>query len=297
MPQFDYTTAFSRNIGWLSPEEQSLLRAKKVAIAGMGGVGGVHLLTLMRLGIGHVHIADFDEFDVANFNRQAGAFMSTVGKKKAQVMHDMAKDINPTAEIKVFENGVTDNNLDSFLEGVDLYIDGLDFFVLEEREKVFKRAYELDIPCTSVAPIGLGASLINIMPGKMSFEEYFGLSGAKTDIEKALRFGLGMSPGLPHKKSVIEEESFDFINKKAPSTPMGCQLASGVAISEAVKILLKRGKVICAPRTVHFDAYTNSIVKSWVPFGFKNPWHRFKLWLARKVYAPKKKTSYLNQET
>ena len=47
---FDYHRAFSRNIGWVTRAEQDLLRKKRVAIAGMGGVGGIHLLTLARLG-------------------------------------------------------------------------------------------------------------------------------------------------------------------------------------------------------------------------------------------------------
>ena len=47
---FNYDKAFSRNIGWVTEEEQQALRGKKVAIAGAGGVGGVHLLTLARLG-------------------------------------------------------------------------------------------------------------------------------------------------------------------------------------------------------------------------------------------------------
>ena len=50
---FDYGTAFSRNIGWVTAAEQETLRGKRVAIAGLGGVGGVHLLTLARLGIEH----------------------------------------------------------------------------------------------------------------------------------------------------------------------------------------------------------------------------------------------------
>ena len=70
---YSYDDAFSRNIGWVTRAEQAALRNKRVAIAGMGGVGGVHLLTLVRLGIGAFHIADFDTFDVANFNRQVGA--------------------------------------------------------------------------------------------------------------------------------------------------------------------------------------------------------------------------------
>lgn len=79
---FDYAAAFSRNIGWVTEAEQQALRGKRVAIAGMGGVGGVHLLTLARLGIGAFNIADFDDFDIVNFNRQAGALVSTLGRPK-----------------------------------------------------------------------------------------------------------------------------------------------------------------------------------------------------------------------
>jgi tRNA A37 threonylcarbamoyladenosine dehydratase len=46
MQPFSYEEAFSRNIGWLTRHEQEQLRRKRVAIAGLGGVGGVHLLTL-----------------------------------------------------------------------------------------------------------------------------------------------------------------------------------------------------------------------------------------------------------
>ena len=87
---FSYEQAFSRNIGWVTEWEQSALRGMCVAIAGMGGVGGIHLLTLVRLGIGRFRIADFDTFDIVNFNRQAGATMDTIGRPKIDVMAEMA---------------------------------------------------------------------------------------------------------------------------------------------------------------------------------------------------------------
>ena len=90
---FSYDEAFSRNIGWVTSAEQQQLRTKRVAIAGLGGVGGVHLLTLARLGVGAFNIADFDTFDLANFNRQAGALMSTLGRTKTSVMEQMGKDV------------------------------------------------------------------------------------------------------------------------------------------------------------------------------------------------------------
>ena len=82
----DYDFAFSRNIGWFTEDEQQILKTKRVAIAGMGGVGGFHLLTLVRLGITKFHLSDFDEFACENTNRQAGANVNTYDKKKLDTM-------------------------------------------------------------------------------------------------------------------------------------------------------------------------------------------------------------------
>src|SRR3954471_23195507 len=118
MKPFEYGAAFSRNLGWVTAAEQERLRSSRVAIAGLGGVGGSHLLTLARLGVGRFHIADFDRFDVPNFNRQAGALVSTLGRPKAEVLAEMARDVNPDLEIRVFEDGVNRDNLDDFLSEV-----------------------------------------------------------------------------------------------------------------------------------------------------------------------------------
>ena len=64
---FDYKAAFSRNIGWVTEDEQQTLKSKTVAIAGAGGVGFEHAVTLARLGIEKFVIADFDHFEIHNF--------------------------------------------------------------------------------------------------------------------------------------------------------------------------------------------------------------------------------------
>ncbi|MCB0420372.1 MAG: ThiF family adenylyltransferase, partial [Bdellovibrionales bacterium] len=135
--EFNYSLAFSRNIGWFTEGDQETLRRSKVAIAGMGGVGGNYLLTLARLGVGQFKIADFDQFEIGNFNRQVGATVSHLGRDKAMTMAEMAKDINPEIQIEVFDKGVDPQNLDTFLDGVNLYLDGLDFYCLTIREQVF----------------------------------------------------------------------------------------------------------------------------------------------------------------
>ena len=155
---FFYSEAFSRNIGWITQDEQTRLRHKRIAIAGMGGVGGTHLLTLARLGIGAFNIADFDIFDVANINRQAGATVSTVGLPKVDVLEKMARDINPELDIRIFPNGVDATNLLQFLDGVDLYVDGLDFFAFSARQATFAACTDSRIPAITAAPLGMGAS-------------------------------------------------------------------------------------------------------------------------------------------
>ena len=230
---FSYNEAFSRNIGWVTVAEQARLRSTRVAIAGLGGVGGVHLLTLARLGIGRFNIADFDDFSVANINRQAGATMRTVGQPKSQVLASMVRDINPQAEIKVFAQGVGRANLDQFLEGVDAYVDGLDFFAFSAREDTFAACHRLGVPATTAAPLGMGTAVLNFLPGHMSFEAYFGMAGQSGD-EKALRFMIGLAPRLL-QDYLADPSAVDLSARKGPSTIMACQLCAGVAATEVLK--------------------------------------------------------------
>jgi hypothetical protein len=66
---------------------------------------------------------------------------------------------------------------------------------------------------------------------------------------------------------------------------MGCELCAGVAGTEALKILLGRGEVIAAPRGLHFDAYRNRLVRTWRPWGNRNPVQRLGLLLARRRFG------------
>ncbi|MCB9026347.1 MAG: ThiF family adenylyltransferase [Bdellovibrionaceae bacterium] len=277
LKKFDYSEAFSRNIGWVTEEEQSKIKKYRVAIAGLGGVGGNYLLTLCRLGITKFHISDFDQFELGNFNRQVGATVTNVGKNKLEVMAEMAKDINPEVEIRSFPQGVNEQNLDEFLDGVDVYLDGLDVFCLDLREKLFERANIKNIHALTVAPVGMGASLVHFPPKGMVFEKYFGLSLAKNQAEKALRFVLGVAPLGLHAKSLMLKDRLDFKNKKAPSTFMGCQLCAGVAGTEILKLVLHRGPILKAPYSIHFDAYSYQYKKKYLWWGHANPFHRIKL--------------------
>ncbi|MEZ5502011.1 MAG: ThiF family adenylyltransferase [Halioglobus sp.] len=278
---FDYHQAFSRNLGWVTETEQEVLRNKRIAIAGMGGVGGSHLLTLTRLGIGGFNLADFDQFELPNFNRQAGASTPHLGRDKLEVMSELALAINPKLQIEQFPAGVDVGNLDAFLERVDLYVDSLDFFALDIRRAVFAACYEKGIPAITAAPLGMGAAILCFFPGQMSFEQYFLLEGQPKE-EQALRFMLGLAPNPQQMAYLVDDSRIDFEAGKGPSTAMACELCAGFAGTFVLKILLNRGEVPAAPRGIHFDAYRNRLVTTWRPWGNANPLQRAGLIVARR---------------
>jgi molybdopterin/thiamine biosynthesis adenylyltransferase len=281
---FSYEQAFSRNIGWVTKEEQASLRGKCVAVAGGGGVGGVHLLTLARLGIGKFRIADFDTYDIPNFNRQAGAMMSTVGQPKADVMARMVKDINPEAEVEIFPHGVNAGNLPAFLNGVDLYVDSLDFFAFDARQQTFALCAARGIPAITAAPLGIGTAVLSFLPGQMTFEEYFQW-GDRPEMEKALRFLVGLAPAGLHRSYLVVPSAVNLAERRGPSTIMACQLCAGLAAAEAMKILLRRGEVKAAPHSMQFDAYRGKLVRTWRPGGNRHPMQRLALFIGRRTIA------------
>lgn len=290
---FNYEEAFSRNIGWVTEKEQQQLRKTKVAIGGLGGVGGDHTIVLSRLGIGNFHISDLDDYDVANFNRQAGANMTTLGKPKAEVMEETIRGINPEASVKNFDNGINEENLEDFLEGVDIYVDSLDIFCLDIRRKVFRRCYEKGIPTITAAPMGMGTAFLIFLPGKMSFDEYFAIVDIKdnaNDKEKEqifndniIRFVIGVSPSVQQRHYLVERSAVNFLKKKVPSTCMGISLAAGTLCTNVLKLILKRGEVIHAPHGMHFDAYRNKLIKTWRPWGNKNPIQKYMFWRVKQL--------------
>ncbi len=284
MQAFDYDSAFSRNIGWVTESEQARLRNARVAVAGLGGVGGIHLLTLARLGIGRFSIADFDVFDIVNFNRQAGATMSTLERPKVDVLAEMARDINPEIELRCFPNGVQRETLDAFLEDVDVYVDGLDFFAFEARRATFAACRRKGIPAVTAAPLGMGTALLVFGAEGMSFEDYFGFEGCD-EMEMSIRFLVGLSPAMLQRGYVADMSRVNLAERRGPSSIAACQLCAGVTAVETLKLLLGRGGVKTAPWASQFDAYRMRYVHTWRPGGHRNPLQRLMRFLVRRQLA------------
>ena len=122
---FDYKEFTGRNIGFVSEKEQEILRNTTVFIPGVGGMGGAALATLVRMGIENFIIADMDEFDVSNLNRQIFATLDTVGKSKVESTKQAILNINPNVKLEVYDNSWS-NHLDEILPKSDIVINGND---------------------------------------------------------------------------------------------------------------------------------------------------------------------------
>lgn len=131
---FSYARFTTRNIGFVTPEEQARLKAARVAVIGVGGMGGTAFATLVRAGIGTLTIADIDEFEISNLNRQIFAFVETVGRSKALSAADGARRINPEVALEVLgaewleqidaiaaRHPVIVNGMDDIAAGIALY--------------------------------------------------------------------------------------------------------------------------------------------------------------------------------
>jgi len=253
--RFDRNAAFSRTIGWLTEAELEQLRKTRVAIAGMGGVGGAHLMTLTRLGVGRFSIADFDRFEVTNFNRQVGASIGNLDRPKVEVLSELARDVAPDLDLRVFDAPVDASNVDAFLEGTGIYVDGIDLFEMDTRRLVFRRCRELGIPAVTACPLGMGAATMAFDPRGMSFEEYFRLDGYPRE-QQILRFVMGMSPTALQRRAMVAGGGLDIEAERASSTPIGIQLASGIVATAVAQLVTGRGNVRYAPYATHFDAFS-----------------------------------------
>ncbi len=280
---FDYATAFVRNRGLVTAEEQQRLRRSRVAIAGLGGVGGQHLITLARLGIGRFTIADPDHFEPANTNRQYGATQSRMGEAKADTMAEMVRDINPEIELTVFREPIGADNVDAFLDGADVLVDGVDLFAIEARRILFRAAARRGLYAVTAGPVGYSTAWLVFAPDGMSFDRYFDFSDEMDEIQKTIAFLVGASP----RATQLAYMNLDFMDVRhhiAPSVSFGCQLASGVAAAETLKILLGRGRIRPAPYYQQFDAYLARHVRGRLRGGNRHPWQRLKRWWLYRQY-------------
>jgi len=282
MAEFDYKLAFSRNHGIISHDEQQVLKKSTVAIAGMGGVGGDYLITLARAGIANFKISDFDVFEVGNFNRQYGATMSSVGRQKMDVMRELALDINPELNITEYGQGINEKNVDEFLQGVDVFVDAVEFFEIQVHRLIINACMKKGIPAVFGVPLGFGVGMLIYTPEGMSFDDYFDIDYTQPSELQVLKMSLACAPAGFHLK-YVDPASVDLSKRQAPSIASGCKLATGMVITQTLQAILHPAELKPIPHYTCYDARLNKLKKGYLWLGNKNPLQKIKFSVARKM--------------
>ena len=124
------------------------LKEKTVLIVGIGGVGGYVTESMVRAGIGHLILVDFDTVDITNINRQLIALHSNIGKKKVDAYKERILDINPNCIVDTYDVFYNEENKDIiFNNKIDYVIDCCDS--LNSKVILIKECHDRDIPIIS----------------------------------------------------------------------------------------------------------------------------------------------------
>ena len=118
---------FVRSAALLGEDAMQKLYNARVALFGVGGVGGWCAEALARSGVGHIDLYDGDVVSLSNINRQAVALHSTMGRHKAEVAAERMRDINPAADVRAFNMFIDAGNISSVdFSAYDCVLDAID---------------------------------------------------------------------------------------------------------------------------------------------------------------------------
>ena len=173
------------------------LKNSRVAIFGIGGVGGYALEALVRAGIGEIDIIDSDDVAVSNINRQILATTETIGQKKVDVAEKRAKEINPDVKINKYPIFYLPETADLFdFSNYDYIIDAID--TVKGKMELVQRANEVSTPI--ICSMGTGNKLD---PSAFEIADIYKTSVCP--LAKVMR-GLCKKAGIKHLKVVYSKE-------------------------------------------------------------------------------------------
>ncbi|PTQ87225.1 HesA/MoeB/ThiF family protein [Agitococcus lubricus] len=136
---------------------QEKIKASKVLIIGMGGLGCPAALYLASAGVGELHLVDFDTVELSNLQRQILYRLSDIGQPKAIAAAQHLQQVNPHCQIKPMSVALNDDNLYDIIQQVDLVLDCTDNFAT--RDAINRACVLADKPLISAAAIGLNGQL------------------------------------------------------------------------------------------------------------------------------------------
>lgn len=241
--KYSYDEIFQRNIGVFTEQQQEKIKNLKVAIAGVGGMGGSVATSLARLGVGEIRLADPEKFEISNVNRQFGAYIDTVGMYKSDAMEQELKRINPEIIIKKWNEPLTPKNIDAFLNETDVVFDGMEFFELENERYLHKVAVKNKLWVFILQGVFNITTFLAFNPEGATFEDLFVIDG-KANLGAMIS---KMFPELPKGASpeAIQKIMQDYNEGKEihfPSYSVLAPMGGTFLVEEFIKVIVRGEK-------------------------------------------------------
>lgn len=245
---------FSRNRGLISEAQQHILANTTVAIAGVGGDGGLLAERLVRTGIGHLILCDPEVFEPENLNRQFGAGWTTLGRNKAEVVAASLRLIHPQVDIRVYSDGVTAANVHEIVAAADLVVDEIEYTLPALSVLLHREARRQGKYVFMGANIGWTASVFCFHPEGDRFETHFEYDDLQQTINPLKYLKEGPAPFLPDLQRDILSGA-----APVPSVAAAVSLAAAVLSSEIVLFRTGQKAPVVVPRFIAVDLFNLSI--------------------------------------
>jgi molybdopterin/thiamine biosynthesis adenylyltransferase len=230
----EYWEMLTRQMPLVNRADQEKFKESKITVIGCGGIGGMTIEMLARMGVGELTLVDEDAFDLSNLNRQLLSTHANIGQAKSEAAAERVCKINPYVEVTSFTEHVDGENIDELIRDSDIVIDALDNILT--RVIVSRKAREYRIPFIHGAIHGTLGQVTTFLSNTTSYEEMF---------------------NLPSLDNELTPEVIDSLNGLGSGTPPVIgptpNLVSCLEAMEAYKIITGIGKVTVAPKILTFD--------------------------------------------
>lgn len=233
--------SFERSAMLLGTGQVESLADKRVAIFGVGGVGGYVAEALARTGIGAFDLVDHDTVSVTNINRQIIATTDTVGKNKAEVMRERILSINPEAKVFVHDCFFLPENADGFcFEEYDYVVDAVD--TVTAKLEIIERAKKAGVPVISAMGAGNKLDPTKFVVTDISKTNVCPLAKVmRRELKKCGIFDVKVVYSTEEAKTPLFEPPADGeTRKKAPGSVAFVPSVAGLIVaSEVIKDLIR----------------------------------------------------------
>lgn len=228
---------FSRTELLIGKEKIEKLKNSKVAIFGLGGVGSYVLEACVRVGIGNFVLVDKDEVDITNLNRQIIATRKTIGKPKVEVAKERILEINPEANVEIYQEFFMPETKGILDESINYIVDAVD--TVTAKIELVVRANKLNIPI--ISSMGTGNKLD---PTKFEVADIYKTSVcplAKVMRKELKTRGIKKLKVVYSKEEPIKIQAYNEVRKQVPASISFVPSVAGLIIAgEVIKDILER---------------------------------------------------------